>query len=447
MHQPERYLLPETKGILQHDGRGIQKIQTDPNCTHEDHVVSPRNWSKLLAMHASMPEAVSASTLHFRSPRVQVSTVITLASTIVAKSYIGKVEYFFSQKLDLSGDALSSTKDASNFSYGLGVSCKSSFPLVTKASSQQPVDRFQQPNIQLFAELLAKTFLRTLVVTRCKRVAAHSPRRWGPTSVVEVKTRCCNLQSEFISYTVNESSKNKICMGLQCTMVCFQGYAIESIELAKPPKWLYRSFAVNPNAKSLSAKLSSPWHWHLPVEGHLHSKGFLKMVAWSVPGCRILIFIIFTDDNLCVPSHFRCLQLWEIRYFRAIGAHDEKSPESSLWQVIQNRTNIQEWTWRIFHDIYKTIYRTWFRTVFVLFGAGAECLLSGHIHQSLAAIICPLDHHSRPLEKFRLSSSSALSQGRLPYSFATCERILALSKFLRILFAILGSLYRDLFFF
>lgn len=58
MHQPELELLPETKGILQHDGREIQKIRTGPNCTHEDHVASPP--AVLLAMHASMPEAVSA---------------------------------------------------------------------------------------------------------------------------------------------------------------------------------------------------------------------------------------------------------------------------------------------------------------------------------------------------------------------------------------------------
>lgn len=111
---------------------------------------------------------------------LKLSTVITLASTIVAKSYIGKVKYFFLQKFDRSGDPLSSTKDASIFFYGLGVSYKLSVSNYNESIFEAAEDKFQQPNlpnIQLFAELLAKTSLRTLVVTRCKRVVAHSPRR------------------------------------------------------------------------------------------------------------------------------------------------------------------------------------------------------------------------------------------------------------------------------
>lgn len=180
------------------------------------------------------------------------STVITLASTIVAKSYIGKVKYFFSQKFDLSGDPLSSTKNASIFFYGLGVSYKFSVSNYNESIFEAAEDKFQQPNIQLFAELLAKTSLRTLVVTRCKRVVAHSPRRWGPTSVVEVKTRCCNLQSEFISYKIDESM-----MQVKTRFVSAYSalrFAFRDMEGAcKPPKWLYWIFAVNQHAKSLNA--------------------------------------------------------------------------------------------------------------------------------------------------------------------------------------------------
>lgn len=78
---------------------------------------------------------------------LKLSTVITLASTIVAKSYIGKVKYFFLQKFDRSGDPLSSTKDASIFFYGLGVSYKLSVSNYNESIFEAAEDKFQQPNL------------------------------------------------------------------------------------------------------------------------------------------------------------------------------------------------------------------------------------------------------------------------------------------------------------
>ena len=116
------------------------------------------------------------------------STVITLASTIVAKSYIGKVEYFFSQKLDLSGDALSSTKDASNF-----------FIFFLWLGS--------------FLQILISTCNESIIATACRQIptAKHSTLRRAAGKDLSENTRCDTLQKSCSSLTT--SLRSNKCRG------------------------------------------------------------------------------------------------------------------------------------------------------------------------------------------------------------------------------------------
>ena len=119
---------------------------------------------------------------------------------------------------------------------------------------------------------------------------------------------------------------------------------------------------------------------------------------WQPPCAKPLLVLAALGDPV-LPNQWS--SGWEIARVFLVTGHTKQNKHASEYEgyfMIFPKKSTERSPW------------TWFRTVFVLFGAGVGCLFSGQNHQSLAAIICPLDHH-RLLEKLRLSSSRA-SQGR-----------------------------------